>query len=228
MATDVLNQTFFGIYEFFANIIPGTVVLLTILLMVDSQFFLPSSNTIITDGVFVVVFAFLAFIIGLAIQGISSSIEKFMNNKKYGGYPSSLYLKEADNTFPKYFKNSIRDITKEKFGTPADAPDDHIFDLCYSYVMQNKVSERVPQFLRTYTFSRNMMVTVVIEAPFFFFMAYQQQQIWFLMAGLGFLSLSYVFYKRFLRYGESFAKEVFRSFFIDNATKEASGGTKEE
>jgi hypothetical protein len=31
------------------------------------------------------------------------------------------------------------------------------------------------------------------------------------------LALSYLFYRRFLRYGESFAKEVLKSYFVERA-----------
>jgi hypothetical protein len=221
MASDVLSQTFFGVYEFFANIIPGTLIVVTILFMVDFSISLPS-NAILEESLFLVILAFVAFVAGLAVQGISALMEKYINKKRYGDYPSSLYLREEDKTFPSYFKVNIRKLVNKKFGTPIDASPNHIFDLCFTYVMQKKISERVPQFLRTYTFSRNMIVTMIIEAVFFFYLAYSQQQLWFVIAGLGFVSLSYIFYTRFLRYGESFAKEVFRSFFVNEATTKTS------
>lgn len=215
MSSSTLNQTFFGIYEFFANIIPGTLVLVTILIFFPNlSIDIPNNNTL-TEGLLVVVFAFVAFVIGLAIQGVSAYLEKLINRMK-GGYPSSRYLKKDDDTFPEYFKTRIRSLVKSKFETPIDSSSGHVFDLCYTYVMQKKISDRVPQFLRTYTFSRNMIVTMAIEAILVFIYAYsQQQQIWLALGGFLFIALSYVFYTRFVRYGESFAKEVLRSFFVN-------------
>jgi hypothetical protein len=214
MASDVLSQSFFGVYEFFANIIPGMLLIVTILFTTNSAIALPN-GTILNETLLSIIIIFLAFIIGLAIQGISASVEKLVNKKKYGGYPSSLYLTAKDATFPTYFKDRIRELVKKKFGTPTDSSSSHIFDLCYTYVMQKRVSDRVSEFLKTYTFSRNMVVTMMFEAIISFYSAYNLQQVWFIAAGFGSIGLSYIFYKRFLRYGESFAKEVLRSFFVN-------------
>ena len=216
MASDVINQAFFGVYEFFANIIPGTLILVTIASLASIVFPLPSV-TVVPDALLVVFLVFLAFVIGLAIQGFSANLEKIVNKRRYGGYPSSLYLTETNNTFPKYFKEKIRYLVNKKFGTPIDSSSNHIFDLCYSYVMQKNISARVSDFLRTYTFSRNMIVTMLVESSFLFFLSVQQQQLWFLLAGFASVGLSYVFYKRFLRYGEAFAKEVLRSFLVNES-----------
>ncbi len=216
MASDVFNQTYFGIYEFFANLIPGTLMILPILIAVDFSSFL-SGNTLVTETLLVIAVAFMAFVVGLAIQSVSALMEKYINKKKYGGYPSSLYLTDKDETFPMYFKSAIREILNNKFGTPMNSSPKHMFDLCYTFVMQNKVSERVPQFLRTYTFSRNMMVTMIIESVFTFYLAYSRQNIWLAITGFVLVGMSYAFYSRFLRYGESFAKEVLRSFFVCEA-----------
>jgi hypothetical protein len=220
MSSDVLSQTFFGVYEFFANIIPGTLILVTaaILFLPNFPITIPN-NTLVIESLWVIVFAFVAFIIGLAIQGASAFLEKRINKRKYGDYPSSVYLTKENDTFPEYFKTRIRNLVNKKFGTPVDATSSHIFDICYTYVMQKNISERVPQFLRTYTFSRNMVVTGVIEAALLFVYAFNQQQIWFVLGGFGFLVLSYIFYSRFIRYGESFAKEVLRSFFVNEEQK---------
>jgi len=221
MASDIINQAFFGVYEFFANIIPGTLILVACVFLINSIFPLPS-RTVVPEAVLVVFFVFLAFVIGLAVQGISASFEKFVNKKKYGGYPSSLYLTDANNTFPKYFKEKMHDLVNKKFGTPADASPSHVFDLCYTYVMQKNISPRVSDFLRTYTFSRNMTVTMLVESAILFYLSIQQQQFWFALAGFVAIGLSYIFYKRFLRYGEAFAKEVLRSFFVNEAASVTS------
>jgi hypothetical protein len=216
MASDVINQAFFGIYEFFANIIPGTLILVPFAFLASFVFPLPS-GTVVPETILVVFFVFLAFVIGLAIQGVSANLEKYINKRKYGGYPSSLYLTESDSTFPKYFKDHIRDLANKKFGAPIDATPSHIFDLCYTYVMQKNVSARVSDFLRTYTFSRNMIITMIIEAAISFYLSIQLQETWFALAGIASIGLSYVFYRRFIRYGEAFAKEVFRSFLVNEA-----------
>lgn len=216
MAIDALNQATFGVYEFFANIIPGFLVILTFIYSLGYSSVI-LSNTMVADSILVILLVFSAFVLGLAIQGISAAIEKPVNQKKYGGYPSSHYLDEGDSTFPKYFKERIRDLTKRKFGIPLDASSQQIFDLCYTYVMQKNISSRVKDFLRTYTFSRNMVVAMIIEAGLLFYSAFEQLRPYYALAGFAAIGLSYVFSTRADRYGKSFAEEVFRSFLVEEA-----------
>ena len=42
---------------------------------------------------------------------------------------------------------------------------------------------------------------------------------WLGVLALGSLALAYLFYERFLRYSNSFAKEVYRSFYVDAVTR---------
>lgn len=58
-----------------------------------------------------------------------------------------------------------------------------------------------------------------IEAAVLFILGFRQNEVLSLLAGVISLGLSYVFYKRFLRYGESFANEVLWSFFVDRTTR---------
>ena len=216
MVNNLLDQTIFGVYEVFANIIPGTIVLTTCILAYPSFF---GYVALLPESFLLVLLFFLAFILGLALQGLSAFMERPVNQKKYGGYPSSLFLKDNDETFPKYFKNKIRELSSDEFGTPSDATPQHVFDLCYAYITQKRVSERVAQFLRTYTFARNMMVTMIIEAVMFLILSLYRTEAMFALTALISIGLSYLFYRRFLRYSESFAKEVLRSFFMDKATE---------
>jgi uncharacterized membrane protein HdeD (DUF308 family) len=220
VAESILNQTIFSVYEIFANIIPGTIVLVTIILALQRTFSFQNFGTL-PESVFVIFLLFLTFVLGLAIQGISAFLESYIDKKKYGGYPSSFYLDSTDKTFPDYLKEGIRKFANKEFGTPLDASSQHVFDLCYTYVLQKNVSARVLQFLRTYTFARNMIVAMVIEAAACFYLSFQQQELWVSLAGVISLCLSYIFYTRFLRYGKSFGQEVLRSFFIDRASSHA-------
>ena len=179
----------------------------------------PVTNISAPDLVLVVLFFFLAFIIGVALQGLSAWVEDVVNRRRYGGYPSILYLEDGDPTFPKYFKDRIRQLASEAFGTPTGSAPQHIFDLCYSYVVQRHVSDRVLSFLHTYTFARNMMVTTTIAGAILLVLAFHRGQMILALLGLISFGLSYLFYRRFLRYAQSFAKEVLRSFFIDRTLR---------
>jgi len=217
MTDSILDQAVFGAYEVLANIIPGTVLLITgVLLLLPTD--LIRNLAAIPEGITLTILLFLAFILGVATQALSAFLETFVNRKKYGGYPSSLYLKDQDPTFPEYFKDKIRRVLHADYGMPLGSAPGHVFDLCYTYVMQENLSSRVPQFLRTYVFARNLMVTMIIEAGICLASwPLHQYERWIIFAMLLSLALSYLFYRRFLRYGESFAKEVLKSYFVNRA-----------
>ena len=210
MSTNLFQQVIFGVYEVFADILPGFVLLTTILFFYD--FTLPS---VIPASLYAVFFVFLAFIIGQVVHCIASVIEGYILRWKYGGYPSTLYMTDNDNTFPQYFKDKIRQQLNRDYGTPPDSRPQHIFDLCYTYVTQNNLSNRVLIFLNMYTFSRNIMLAVFIEGIFLGTVSYVENNIPLSLISALVIISSFFFYHRFIRYAESFAKEVFKSYFIN-------------
>jgi len=209
MTDNIFGQFIFGIYEILSDILPGSILLMTFIFKNDFKQF-----GMLPDSLVILIFFFLAFIIGQINHCIASYLEGYINQKKYGGYPSSILLTEKDGTFPKYFKDAIRHKINANFQTPLDSTSQHIFDICYTFVIQNKLSNRVMIFLNMYTFSRNMMVAIFIEGIILLILAYMENN--FLIVIISILSFwsTYFFYQRFIRYANSFAKEVFRSYFV--------------
>lgn len=212
----LVDTSVFGLYEIFSNIIPGLIVLVTLWGFVESawhvQIQIPDSN------VFLVFFVFLSYIVGFAIQALSAPFEKFVL-EAHGGYPSSRLLEATDTTFPEDFKKSIRRIAHENLGISGDSTSQQIFDLCYTYLLQKNISKRVTTFLSMYSFSRNMSVAMLVEAIVLFIwggLAFPS----LLVLGVVAVGLAFMFCNRFVRYSLSFAEEVFRSYYIDQITRE--------
>jgi len=214
MTDNVFEQFIFGIYEVLSDILPGSMLLMTFIYKYNLVQF-----KMLPESLLIIIFIFLAFIIGQIIHCIASDIEEYINRKKYQGYPSSTLLSDEDTTFPRYFKDIIRQKVNTNFKTPLDSSSQHIFDICYTFITQNKLSNRVMIFLNMYTFSRNMMVTTFIEGIMLLILSYIENNLVIgLISLLSFLS-TYFFYKRFIRYANSFAKEVFRSYFVFDYNK---------
>jgi len=209
MTDNIFEQFIFGIYEVLSDILPGSILLMTFLLKSDLKQF-----EMLPDSLLILTFIFIAFIIGQIIHCIASDLEGYINQKKYGGYPSSILLSDEDTTFPKYFKDTIRQKVNKNFQTPLDSSSQHIFDICYTFVIQNKLSNRVMIFLNMYTFSRNMMVAMFIEGIILSILAYIEINLLIGLISLLSLCSPYFFYQRFDRYANSFAKEVLRSYFV--------------
>ena len=219
MSKNPFEQVIFGVYEILSDILPGFILLTTILFFYDIS--IPSS---IPTSLHAILLIFLAFIIGQVIHCISSELERYINRWKYGGYPSALYMTDDDNTFPQYFKDKIRKQLKIDYETPLDSEPQHIFEMCYTYVTQNNISNRVMIFLNMYTFSRNIMLVILIEGIFLATVASIKYDVLLgLLATLTLIS-SFFFYHRFITYAESFAKEVFRSYFVNKVGKENQEG----
>lgn len=210
MSSNIFEQVIFGVYEIMADVVPGFIILLTVIWYFDIAIIesLPSSLNVI-------MYVFFAFIIGQIIHCIASIIEKYINQWKYGGYPSALFLTDDDDTFPQYFKDKIRHQLNNDYGTPKDSTSQHIFRICYTYVVQNNISNRVLIFLNMYTFSRNMMLIALLEGILLLLWAYLKNNTLMVLMAILVTLTSFFFYHRFIRYEESFAKEVFRSYFVE-------------
>lgn len=229
LADNILSQAFFGLYEFFANIVPGTIILATIVLMFQVTLF--STNGLFSESLQLLLFVLIAFIIGLAMQALSSLITKNVE------YPSKHYLEIDDKGgpsayyFPDYMKKDIRKSANQMFGTPQDASSQDVFDACYIYLLQNKVTTRLQTFLYAYTLARSMIATLIVEFALFLSWSLINPQSFsyrfeplFLLTALAAIALTKVFNGLFHNYQKAFAKEVLKSFFINCHQKTSSSG----
>src|SRR6266702_1594296 len=119
MSFGLIERTAFGVYEIFSNLIPGSLVVATIVL--SPQFPLAALAMDGFLGGFLILFlVFLSFIAGVAIQALSSFLEKPIFKRKYGGLPSSVMLDQENTVFPLFFKKEIRRLAKENLGIPEE------------------------------------------------------------------------------------------------------------
>ena len=218
MSSSILNNTIFGAYEIFGNLIPGTIVLTTIISFAGFSLEANLANSTLIPSDFIILFLiFLSYVLGVAIQGIAAKIEMLIY-KWVKNYPSKVLLTNENKTFPDSFKQKVKNVAIQKFGVTDNDPPQHIFDLCYTFLIDRKVSTRVVSFLNLFNFSRNIMTTMWIEALILFLWSAVSKNLLIALSALLCIVLSYVFYLRFQAYGESFAKEVFRSFLVNEAS----------
>ena len=220
MSGGILSNTIFQVYEIFANIIPGLIIFGSIdyIFLISKK--IHASNIFQSSNSFYLVLVLIiAFSIGQAVQLLGSTIGNRVLKCKYGGYPSSTLMNENNKIFPNEFKIGIKKSLFDTYGVPITSDSQYFFDLCYTYVVQKKISQRVTTFLHMYTFSRNMMGTMIFESIFGLYLAVNSNKLIFLYPTIVSVVFIYVFYKRFLTYSDSFVREVFRSYFIDAVSK---------
>lgn len=220
MSESLLNQTVFTVYDVLTNIIPGSIIVANLMLISNSTKTLQPDFSGLPDSFSLLLLIFLSFIIGVGIQWGSSRFEKWTFRVTHTGYPSKYLLDEGSKVFPEEFKKEFRKLATKAFSIPEDSYTQHIFNLCYSYVIQKGVSSRVTEFFNKYSFSRSMTLTLLVE-PFLLLiwaMAGNPNMWLLLVLAVASLGLSLVFYKRLTMYSKDFAEEVFRSFYVDRVT----------
>jgi len=222
LGNSVLDTVIFGVYEILSNIFPGALLLVTIILFlinINTTFLSKYNYEIFSDNIIFLIFLFISFILGQIIQSISSIWEKIYYKKVFHGYPSEKILSEGDHTFPPYFKEEIRKKINNEYGVPNESSSQHIFEICYTYVVENNLSNRVTNFLNMYTFSRNMIITSLIEGLLLVTWSFLKSDINIRLIGIIFLCTVLPFFERYQNYAKAFAKEVFRSYFIGKKVK---------
>lgn len=237
----MLNQIFFSVYEFFTNIIPGSVILVSLTLF-NFDFFSLVAAFSETEVIRITLFLFAAFIIGSALQAISKIIiDKIpLSGLKKYKKPSEHYLQNDDPTFPLNFKNEIKQRVNEMFDPPIKKGEEltwsetniekrkknearYFFDMCHTYLKHVGADAKAQVFMRIYSFARSMIAAMLVEILFFGWLWWMGQ---LTFSNLFFISmilfgLSYAFYRLFVHYDNTFTKEVFLTFFM-KTTKNVS------
>lgn len=217
--SNILNEARFGLYELFANIIPGTIFLM-FLVYIGVQINLLTYNNIINIinynyTLIIIMFTILSFVVGQVLQAWGSLFCYMIYKLQYGGFPSVNILDENKSSFPKHFIKLIKeDVINNLNINDDDYNSQNIFDLCYTYVIQNDISVRVINFLNMFEFSKNMMGTTFIMIIISVFMMKNNFQFYGLLSVI-FSIVTILFYYNFIRYGNSFSNEVLRSYFIN-------------
>jgi hypothetical protein len=236
LADNVLNQAFFGLYEFFANIIPGVIVTTTLILFFQNTTF--SGNSLFSETLQIFLFIIMSFIIGLTMQALSSILTRSVP------YPSKFYLEKDDNPksswyFPQFMKDIIRKRANQMFDTPINAPSQEVFDTCLICLLQNKVQTRIQTFQHLYTLARCMISTMIVESIIFMGLSFHSRLLagsflrpfavsvsfqidsFYMFIALGAIGLAVVFLGLFKTYQKVYAKEVLKSFYIYSQQQES-------
>ncbi len=221
MTSEIFGQSAFGVYEVLSNIVPGSVIVATGFIFYLSVSHLSTQEIALPDIFLSLLLVFLSFIVGVAIQGLSAHFERWIFLRTHREQPSKTLLDSGNEVFPAHFKSQLLELAQKRLRAPKDSDPQHVFDLCYSYVIQKGIGSRVALFLSMYSFSRNMTVAMLLEPILLISWALfvPTYSSWLAVLVLGSLALAYLFYERFLRYSNSFAKEVYRSFYVDEVTR---------
>jgi hypothetical protein len=190
-------------YEFVALVIPSVVMLFSmnyILVLQGNGALFDFSN--IGESI---IFLCFSYALGHIIQGIGNYFEKIVW-KYYGGMPTKWLLKP--NRFQKRLLDSnISDKVKAKinadYGEINDETDYGL--LIYNKLFQKKLTERIDIFNGNYSLLRGLSITFITLSVFLFTNC--DYKLGLICSGCFFISL-----KRMIRFGEYYAKEIYRAY----------------
>lgn len=190
-------------YEFVALVIPSVVLLFSINYILT----LRGSGTLFDFSKIgeSIIFLCFSYALGHIVQGVGNYLERIIW-KYYGGMPTKWLLKA--NRFQKRLLDSnITDKVKVKINADyAEINEDMDYGLLiYNKLFQKKLTERIDVFNGNYSLLRGLSVTFITLSVYLF--TSYDYKLGLICLGCFFISLN-----RMIRFGEYYAKEIYRAY----------------
>jgi len=235
----LLNR--FGLYDFFANIIPGIFFLWalgTVLGIQELREALPLTGGLAETSVLIVI----GYLTGLLLQGISQALTERALKWWWDGFPSERWLLPEDQRLTAEYKAQLSEVTGRRFNLVFDLSsperDDRagrkarmkrnqeIFYRCYRAV--EKASDQPQTFNAQYGLFRGLLTTFLLLV--LISLGFAAHGLW--SVGTSIPSRHLIFaaasvvggiisYQRATKRGEDFAKSVLDVFLVNNPPPEA-------
>lgn len=227
----------FGLYDFFANIIPGIFFLWalgTVLGIRELRDALPLTGGLAETSVLIVV----GYLTGLLLQGVSQAITERTLKWWWGGFPSERWLLAEDGRLTAEYKAQLSEATSRRFGLALDLSfpatkgaadrkarmkrNQEIFYRCYRSV--EKASDQPQTFNAQYGLFRGLLTTFLLLALVSF--GFGAERLWVagafvfpshLVFAVAALVSAIISYQRTKKRGEDFTKAVLDVFLVANA-----------
>jgi hypothetical protein len=227
----------FGLYDFFANIIPGIFFLWalgTVIGIRELREALPLTGGLAETSVIVVI----GYLTGLLLQGLSQATTERALKWWWGGFPSERWLLAEDDRLTVEYKAQLGRSVERRFGLVLDVsppPDTdpagrkarmklahEIFYRCYRSI--EKASDHPQTFNAQYGLFRGLLTTFVLLALISSGFALQRMWVsrgFVLSSHLVFAAAALVgaiiSYQRTTKRGEDFTKAVLDVFLVTNS-----------
>jgi hypothetical protein len=230
----MLNR--FGLYDFFANVIPGIFFLWalgTVLGIRELQEALPLTGGLAETSVLVII----GYLTGLLLQGVSQTVTERILKWWWGGFPSDRWLLAEDGHLSAEYKSQLARVVEQRFGIvlALSPPSKHnrgdrierikrnqeVFYRCYRSI--EKASDQPQTFNAQYGLFRALLTTFSLLALISLSLA--TQRIWLarsfalsphLIFAVAAVVGAVISYQRATKRGEDFARVVLDVFVVTN------------
>jgi hypothetical protein len=223
----------FSKYDFFAVIIPGFLILVSTLILLEKGFFILLENTLNTfnvlNFVFILIFGtvviILSYIIGLNVSYFSSWLIEGKIIKKWLKYPSvnlfthrksgklfKSYRRSFSKSFQKKFKTTYNDYFKDDF-----EKDQESFSLIHAVIKENcPVSfSRLTTFISIYGLLRNLSLSIIYPMIVGIYIGIiSSSGVLITIFIISLAIIPYSCFRGFLKFFRTYANELFKSFYV--------------
>jgi hypothetical protein len=226
----------FGLYDFFANIIPGIFLLWalgTVLGIRALREALPLTGGLAETSVLIVI----GYLSGLMLQGISQAMTEHALKWWWGGFPSERWLLPEDERLTAEYKAQLAGAVERRFSLKLDLSlpqnfhsagrkarmkrSQEIFYRCYRSI--EKASDQPQTFNAQYGLFRGLLTTFLLLA--LISLGFVVQRLWIargfalspqLVFAAAALVGAIISYQRTKKRGEDFTKAVLDVFLVTN------------
>lgn len=227
----------FGLYDFFANIVPGVFFLWALGMVLgirEIREALPLTGGLAETSVIVVI----GYLTGLLLQGVSQATTERALKWWWGGFPSERWLLAEDERLTVEYKTQLARAVERRFGLVLDVssrpnadPADRkarmkraqeVFYRCYRSI--EKASDQPQTFNAQYGLFRGLLTTFFLLALISLGLA--AQRMWIarscvlsphLVFAAAALVGAIISYQRTRKRGEDFTKAVLDVFLVTNS-----------
>lgn len=148
-----------SLYDFFGYLIPGILVLLSMIIFLMDVFsfklIIPFNNEFVKTVLFIT----FSYYIGVITHEISEIIQEYIMKLKWGGLLSERFLNDNNEKYSCDFKIKLKDAILKEYGVDLGSADrkinQEVFNLIYSKTQEMEGKDRIQLFNTLYGMYRN-------------------------------------------------------------------------
>jgi hypothetical protein len=207
-------------YDIFGYIFPGAIIVGAAAVLTAALF---KGIDFHTDEVSTAEWAllpFVAYLAGIAVQGLGHRFETAANKRIWGDWPSRAFMSGRSDRYSKPFREGVKQAVADVYGIPEEEFAKDGFWLCYSFVVQRGFGQRVEVFLGRSALSRGLVVACLIGGIALLLAAAVDTALPPLLGSVALFLAVPAFFDRWRRSTASFADAVYRDFYVAHHPRE--------
>lgn len=211
----------FGIFDFFAYVVPGIVLLAPLLTLPVSPPGLGAGNAVVVSAVGTV----LVYLTGLLVHSIGAWVERSLLSDGRP-LPSRTILSEAQGPLRPPMDRLVRQRIVDDFGFDDAVPESLLWDTAYRWVTTVGPERRVHQFLLMSSMARGVSVAAFPWVLLFAVAAWYYWALWYALYAAAAVAAVVGFDRLRATFSRRMASEVYVAYFHGRRDEVTTPGTR--